>query len=261
MGPDETLLLARAILGAAYGLVFGSFATVLAARIPWSESIGGRSHCRTCAAQIRALDNIPVFSWLVLRGRCRSCGARIGWKYPAMEALSGALGAYVAVQSWSIPVLVAWMLFVPVAVALTFIDLELKRLPDALTLPAAGGALALLGVGALLSDGVAAWRGAVIGAVALSAFYLTLNLVSRGGMGMGDVKLALVIGALTGYFGWPYTVGAGFLAFLSGSIVSVALMLMGKAGRKSSVPFGPFMLLGTFAIIPLADWFASLLGF
>lgn len=180
---------------------------------------------------------------------------------PILVALTLVLGAFVAAQSWSWPVIAAWIAFVPVAVALAVIDLEHKRLPDALTLRYLAMGLPLLVIGAVVDGDASSMRGALLGAVGLFVFYFALNLVSRGGMGMGDVKLALSIGALTGYFGWAHTVGATVIAFLAGSAVSVVLLLARKANRKSRVPFGPFMLLGAFAIVPLASAFASLFAF
>ena len=140
------------VFGALFGLVFGSFATVLAARVPWGESIGGRSRCRSCAAQIAAYDNIPVLSWILLRGRCRHCGATIGIRYPLTELTAGALGAYVAIQPWPLLVVIAWMCFVPVAVSLAVIDLESKRLPNPLTLGYLPIALVLLAADASLNE-------------------------------------------------------------------------------------------------------------
>ena len=260
MAPDAFLDLIRIVLGLAYGLVLGSFATVLVARVPSRESIGGRSRCPSCAAKIRAIDNVPLLSWMALRGRCRTCKRAISWRYPAMEATAGLLGLYIAIQPWSFLVFLAWLAALPALLALTVIDFDTKRLPDPLTLPVAALALAMLSVDDLLGSAHAV-AGAFIGAVSLSAFYLLLNLISGGGMGMGDVKLALVIGALTGYLGWEYVVGATFLAFLTGSLVSVVLMMLGRAGRKSTVPFGPFMILGLYAVLPIASTFVRLYSF
>lgn len=241
------------IPGILFGAVFGSFATVLVARVPSASSIGGRSACPACGTRIGPLDNIPIVSWCLLRGRCRACKAPIAWTYPAIEAITAGLFVLVLWQQWPLPQTLAWLWFAPIATALAFIDLEHFRLPNALTWSALLGCSVLLAANAVISGDRDALRGAAIGAIGLSAFYLFLNIVSRGGMGMGDVKLALTIGLLTGYSGWPFVVTATFTAFVLGSIVGIALMLTGRAGRKSALPFGPFMLVGVFLAPLLTD--------
>lgn len=244
---------------ACFGLVFGSFATVLASRVPDEESIGGRSRCPSCGAQIAARDNIPVISWLLLRGRCRSCGTTIAWTYPVIELTTAALFVFVVAQGWPIMRTLAWLWCTPTAVALAVIDFRLKRLPNALTWPAFGGATLLLVADAGTSGDWASLRSALIGALALSGFYLALNLLSRGGMGMGDVKLALTIGLLTGYAGWKQVISASFIAFLVGATVGIVLMAMKRAGRKTALPFGPFMLLGLYASLLVPSAWVDLL--
>lgn len=240
------------------GAVFGSFSTVLVSRVPVGEGIGGRSGCRSCGSQILARDNIPVLSWLLLRGRCRHCGAAISWRYPSIELLTAVLFALVVLRELPVFVMLAWLAITPMAVALAFIDLEHKRLPDRLTFPAFAAAVLLLTVDAIAVSRWGSLRTAVISALLLCAFYLLLHLISRGGMGMGDVKLALVIGALTGYFGWEWVIVATFTAFICGSLVGVALMALRRAGRKSELPFGPFMLVGLYVSLVATEWFFNL---
>lgn len=252
-----TLLLNVAAL--VFGAVLGSFATVLVARIPGGEGIGGRSKCRHCGAQILPRDNVPLLSWMLLRGRCRHCGVSISWRYPAVEVATALLFLLIVNEGHSLLVTIAWLLFTPIAVALAFIDLEHKRLPDVLTLSSFVCVMAVLTADAAFTGQWQPLRTAFFAALALSAFYLLLNVVSRGGMGMGDVKMALVLGALTGYLGWLHVITASFVAFIAGSAVGVLLMVLGRAGRKSAIPFGPFMLLGLYVSLaatrPLVDWY------
>lgn len=240
-----------------FGAVFGSFATVLIARVPDASSIGGRSRCPGCGSQIQARDNIPLLSWLLLRGRCRNCGKAISPMYPLAELLSALLFVLVVLQPLSPLQMLAWLWFAPIAVALVFIDLRYLRLPDVLTYSAVGGALVVLTVDAALASDFGTLRTAVFSSIGLSVFYLLLNIVSRGGMGMGDVKLAFSIGLLTGYLGVAYVIVATFLAFMVGAVTGVALMAMKRAGRKTALPFGPFMLFGTFAALVVTPAFVQ----
>ena len=247
------------------GLVIGSFLNVVIWRVPRGESVvSPPSHCPSCDARIRTRDNIPVASWLLLRGRCRDCGARISARYPAVEALTGGMFLAMALAfglSWELP---AYLYLTAVGVALAFIDLDTKRLPNVLTLPSYPILAGLLVIPAV-ADGLWGDYGrALLGALALFAFYLLLALVYPAGMGMGDVKLAGVLGMALGWLGWAEWVVGSFLAFVLGAVVGLGLMLMRRAGRRSAIPFGPFMLAGAFLGILLgpaiADWYLSQLG-
>jgi len=228
------------------GLGVGSFLNVVVWRVPQGRSVvSPPSACPACGHAVRARDNVPVLSWVLLRGRCRDCEASISVRYPLVEVGTAAMFVLVALRfgvAW--PVL-AYLYLAAVAIALALIDLDHQRLPDVLVLPS------YLVVGALLilasanpggaSDWPALLRGA-IGAAALFAFYFALWFF--GGMGYGDVKLAGVLGLATAWLGWgTFAVGA-FAAFLVGGLLSVGLMLARRAGRKSKVPFGPSMLVG-----------------
>lgn len=241
-----------------YASAIAWFVNVLITRVPGAEPLLARPRCTHCATALAWYEQFPVLSHLARRGRCRACGQALGIRYLLAE-----LACFVAsllVLSAELPTLVgiAWLLYVPVAVALAFIDLGHKRLPDVLTLPAAVGALVILGLDAIVS-GNGSFGTAVFAAFALFALYFALNLISRGGMGMGDVKLALSIGALTGYFGWISAIDATFIAFLVGGVVSAFMLARGIAGRKGTIPFGPFMLVGAFAALPGIDLLAGLL--
>ncbi|GAA2723713.1 prepilin peptidase [Cellulomonas aerilata] len=226
------------------GLLVGSFLNVVVSRVPAGESVvHPPSRCPTCGSRIRPWDNVPVLSWLVLRGRCRDCGTRISARYPAVEAATAVLFALVAllVGPWAVP---AFAYLAAIGVALALIDLDTHRLPNAIVLPSYPVLGALL---ALASWGTGDWSAllrAVIGGTALWVAYFALCLAKPGGMGFGDVKLAGLLGGALAWLGWgPFAVGA-FGAFVLGGLFAVVLLVTGRAGRGSGIPFGPWMLLG-----------------
>jgi leader peptidase (prepilin peptidase)/N-methyltransferase len=145
------------------------------------------------------------------------------------------------------PELAVWLLTAPVALALAAVDASVNRLPDVLTLPLAGGTAALLGLAALLPHPGGSWPRALLGAVVLAGGYAVLFLINRRGMGFGDVKLALALGAALGWYGWGVLFAGTFLGFLLGAVYGVSLMLAGRAGRRTAMAFGPFMVLGALA--------------
>ncbi|ROS30691.1 A24 family peptidase [Cellulomonas sp. PhB150] len=230
------------------GLAVGSFLNVVVWRVPRGESVvSPPSACPRCGHEIRPRDNVPVLSWLILRGRCRDCGEPISARYPLVEAATGLLfagAAWFTGVAWVLP---AALYLVAIGVALTLIDLDTKRLPNAIVLPSYLVAAALLALASWNPGGASDWGAmvrALIGCGALYAFYFALILIYPGGMGFGDVKLAGVLGLYLGWFGWAALVTGAFAAFLLGGLFSIGLMIAGRAGRKSSVPFGPWMLAG-----------------
>lgn len=230
---------------AVLGLAVGSFLNVVIWRIPRGESIvRPPSHCPGCDRAIAPRDNIPVISWLLLRGTCRHCRTRISVRYPAVELVTAALFAGVGWRIGPHVTLIGFLWLSGVGVALAAIDLDLHRLPDALTLPsyAVGVAVFLAAVG-LGHDSWSLAR-ALIGMALLFGFYFATALVYPRGMGFGDVKLAGVLGLFLGWLGWSQLAVGAFMAFLIGGLVSIGLVLFRGAGRKTAVPFGPFMLLG-----------------
>lgn len=234
-----------AVIAALLGLAIGSFLNVVIWRVPRGESVASPpSHCPTCDAVIGPRDNVPVLSWLLLRGRCRHCGSGISVRYPAVEVVTAALFVAFAVHFGVHASLPAYLYLAAVGVALAMIDLDLKRLPDALTLPSYVVGLVLLGVAAAVDASPHAYARAVLGMAALFAFYALLWFVYPAGMGLGDVKLAGVVGLFLAWLGWGQLLVGAFAAFAIGAVVSVGLVLGGDAGRKTKVPFGPFMLLG-----------------
>ncbi|MEV8453966.1 prepilin peptidase [Streptomyces sp. NPDC052095] len=160
---------------------------------------------------------------------------------PVVTALScAALGAATGPR----PELAVWLLLAPVAVLLATIDRRVHRLPDRLTLPAAGAAAVLLGLAALLPEHAGSWPTALLGGAALGGFYFLLFLINPNGMGFGDVKLALSLGAVLGWYGWAMVFAGGFAGFLLGAAYGFGLMVLRRAGRKTGIPFGPFMITG-----------------
>lgn len=251
-------------LGAAVlGLLVGSFLNVVIWRVPRGESLlRPGSHCPSCGESLRWRDNVPVLSWLLLRGRCRTCQAHISPRYVVVEVLTGTLFAALALRHGPEAALPAHLYLAAVGIALAVIDIDVQRLPDALTLPSYGVALGLLGIAALVDGEPGQWLRAVLAMAALFTFYFLVALLYPAGMGFGDVKLAGLIGLYLGWLGWgPWFVGA-FGAFLLGGTTAIALVVAGRAGRGSAIPFGPFMLLGAlvavFAGNPLASAYLDL---
>jgi len=227
------------------GLLIGSFLNVVVWRVPRGESVvSPPSACPRCGARIAWYDNLPVVSWLVLRGRCRRCHEPISVRYPLVEAGTGILFGLVAWHfgiSWTTP---AYLYLAAISVALALIDIDTRRLPNAIVLPSYVVVPVLLAVASWGADDWPAMLRAVIGGVALYAFYFVMVLVKPGAMGFGDVKLAGILGAYLAWLGWgSFAVGA-FAAFLVGGVFSIGLMVAGRAGRKSKIPFGPWMLIG-----------------
>lgn len=236
-----------ASLAGVLGLVVGSFLNVVAYRVPRGESVvSPPSACPRCATPIRNRHNVPVLGWLVLRGRCYDCALPISPRYPAVEAATGLLfglvGFHFADRPW---LLLAYLTFAAIAVALALIDLDVHRLPNAIVLPAYPALAALVALDAhpdrLLRAG--------LGAVALFAFFLAVAVAAPGAMGFGDVKLAGVVGGMTAYLSWGAFLVAAFGAFLLGAVAGVLLIAGGRARRRTAVPFGPFMLLAAWASI------------
>jgi leader peptidase (prepilin peptidase)/N-methyltransferase len=231
-------MVAIGLLGAAVG----SFLNVVAYRLPRGESlVKPRSRCPSCEAQIGPLDNVPILSWLLLRGRCRSCKARISSRYPLVEALTATVFTAVALVRGVDPRLALELPFAAMLIAIAAIDLERQVIPNKILLPAA-----IYGVvaGAVVAGGELPEL-LIAGAAAFTALLL-VALVHPAGMGMGDVKLAGVMGLYLGSAVAP----ALLLAFLAGTLAGLGLILReGPGARKKGVPFGPFLALGGIAAL------------
>jgi len=220
------------------GLIFGSFLTVVAHRVPRGESVvGGRSHCPHCGAQIAAYDNVPVFSWLLLRGRSRCCGERISVRYPLTELTLAVLWVATVVVLWDDPTEVALgLVFTATLLAVTLTDLERRVIPNKILLASAILAVVIAAVGDPSSLPERA-----IAAVAAGGILFLVVLAYPKGMGLGDVKLTAVMGLFLGRNVAP----AVLVALLVGSIVGLAMIAReGAAARKQAIPFGPFLALG-----------------
>ncbi len=250
---------------AVVGLLVGSFVNVVIWRVPRGESVvRPPSHCPGCNRPIRPRDNLPVLSWLLLRGRCRDCETAISARYPAVEV---ATAAVLGVMAWRFGLDAALPAFIylgVIGVALTMIDIDVHRLPNAIVLPSYVVAAVLLGGAAVATGEWSSLLRAVLGGAALFALYFLLAFVYPAGMGFGDVKLAGVLGAYLGWLGWGVLLVGGFLGFLLGGVVGGGLMMARRAGRKSKIPFGPFMLAGAFIAIllgqPIFDGYLNLMG-
>jgi leader peptidase (prepilin peptidase) / N-methyltransferase len=247
--------LALAAIAAAPGLAVGSFLNVVASRLPQRKPIGSsRSMCMSCGAQIAARDNIPLLSYALLRGRCRHCRARIPVRYPLVEGATALLVAACVLRfgvTWE-ALLAAF--FCAVLVTLSAIDAEHRIVPNRLVLPA----FVIVIVAHTAIEPSPEW---LLGAAGASGFLFVAALAYPRGMGMGDVKLALLLGAMLGRL-----VAVGLMLGLLAALVPAAVLALrhGARARKLAIPFAPFLALGSvvalFAGDPILDWYLSLLG-
>lgn len=234
------------------GLIFGSFITVVGYRVPRGESVvGGRSHCPGCGTQIAAYDNVPVLSWLLLRGRSRCCGERISARYPLTELALGVLWTGTVAVLWDDPTEVALGLaFVTTLLAVTLTDLDRRVIPNKILLVAAVAGVAIAAVGDPSSLPERA-----IAAVAAGGVLFLVVLAYPRGMGLGDVKLTALMGLYLGRNVAP----AVLVALLAGSIVGLWMIAReGAAARKRAIPFGPFLALGGVAGLLAGDQLVDL---
>jgi len=222
------------------GLMAGSFLNVCIYRLPRGESVVfPKSHCPSCDAPILARDNIPAVSYLLLAGKCRHCGAAISPAYPAVEITTGVLLAALYHKFGFTWEMLIYSVVAAALLVIAMIDFEHKIIPDSITLP---------GIAFGLAAGyyLVGWRDSLMGlAVGGGLFYL-LAVLSRGGMGGGDIKFIAAAGAL---LGWQKVLLIIFLGAFLGSCVGLPLILMKKKSRKSEIPFGPFLAAGTLAVI------------
>jgi leader peptidase (prepilin peptidase) / N-methyltransferase len=237
------------------GLMGGSFVSVVAHRVPRRESVvGPRSRCPSCGTQIAAYDNVPVFSWLLLRGRARCCGTPISSRYPVTELALGLLYAVTVLVLWDDPAEVALgLVFVTMLVAITLTDLELRLIPNRILIVAA-----VLGVGIAAATDPSSLPERAAAAAAAGGLLFLVALAYPRGMGLGDVKLAAVMGLFLGLNVAP----AILVALLAGSAVGLAMIARdGAAARKQAIPFGPFLALGGIVGLlagdQLIDWYLT----
>jgi leader peptidase (prepilin peptidase)/N-methyltransferase len=242
--------LALAAVLTAPGLAIGSFLNVVVSRLPLRRSAArGRSACMSCATEIAAYDNLPLVSYAILRGRCRACGVRIPVRYPIVEALTAVLVVACGLRFGLTADALVAAFFCAVLVAISAIDIERRIVPNRIVLPAAAVVL----IAQTLLQPSPEWTLAALGA---ALFLFVPAMVYPAGLGMGDVKLALLLGAMLGR-----EVAVGLMAgFLLAFVPAVVLMVLrGRAARKMAIPFAPFLALGAvialFAGEPLLDWY------
>jgi leader peptidase (prepilin peptidase)/N-methyltransferase len=244
LGSTVVMTLAVAACGV-IGLCVGSFLNVVIHRVPQKESVvRPRSHCPSCDAAIADRDNIPVLSWLLLRGRCRSCGARISLRYPLVELGTGALFVAAAVRlgaTWQLP---AFCVFFASLLAISVIDLDHYIIPNRVIYPTLAVTVPLLVLAAAADGSWGLLRNAAIGGVGGFAVLLAIHVAMPRGMGFGDVRLAGVIGMMLGWLGLRYLFLGLFLGFLLASLIGIGLIAARLRTRKDAVPFGPFMAMG-----------------
>ena len=221
-----------------FGLLVGSFLNVVIARVPEGRSVWApRSACPRCGALIAWYDNIPLVSFLVLRGRCRGCRAGIPWRYPIVEAVTGGAFALAYVLLGPTPKFLVAAILLGALIAITAIDLRHQIIPDVISLP---GIVVGFVANSLLPGGVD-WLDSLIGIAVGGGIFLVIILVSGGGMGGGDMKLGAMLGA---FLGWKLGLLALLLGVLAGGAVAVVLLLLGRKDRKDAIPFGPYLALG-----------------
>ncbi len=236
------------------GLLVGSFASVVAHRVPRGEPfMGGRSRCPNCGETIAAYDNVPLVSYLLLRGRCRNCGERISPRYPLAELATAVLFAAttLVLGTGEVAELALGICLCAVLVTVTLTDLERGVIPNVVLI-----AGAVVGVGIVAADDPASFGERAIAAAGAGGFLLVAALAYPGGMGMGDVKLAALLGLYLG----DAVVAALVAAVLTGALVGIAVLIsQGSGARKRAIPFGPFLALGGIVGLlagdEMLDWY------
>lgn len=229
---------------AVLGLVMGSFIGALTWRFPRRESIiKGRSHCDNCGKKIGWFDNIPLFSFLILKGRCRNCRKAISLRYPLIELSTALIFLFIFWATASHWILFFYLLILSVfLIPIFIIDFEHQIIPDRLVFLSLG-----LIWGMLLLSSNADFFQHLFWGFSAGLFLLSVNLITKGkGMGLGDVKLALVGGT---FFGWPLTPLWLFAAFLTGAITGIILIILGKARFGKQIAFGPFLIISFFIVL------------
>lgn len=250
-------------IAAIFGLVIGSFLNVVVYRVPNGLSVvHPPSACPQCGNSIRNRDNVPVLGWLVLRGKCRDCGTRISVRYPLVEAGTAILFAATAWVIGPVWVLPAYLWFAAVTLSLALIDLDTKKIPNRILFPGLVVGVVLLAIGSGIDGTWAEFGRAVAAAAVYFGGFLLVALILPRGFGMGDVKLAALLGLFAGYRSWGSVALSVFAAIAIGGIVSIVLLLAGRADRKTTVPFGPALVLGAWVAIaygqPILDWYFSI---
>ncbi|NKY05933.1 prepilin peptidase [Cellulomonas hominis] len=245
-----------------------SYAGLVAVRVPQGRSsVTGSSACDSCGHRLRPQHNVPVVSWLALRGRCRDCGARIGVRHLIVELVGAAafvLIGVVAPPSFGWPVACTAMVLTVGGLALSLIDIDTRTLPDRVLLPWSAVLVVTMVAGAIVAGDLGSLARAGLGGCALFALYFLVAVIYPAGMGFGDVKLAAPLGAVMAFASWPVLAVGAFCAFLLGGLGALVLALRGRLHRGTEVPFGPYMVAGAFVGLlvgdPVAHWYLTVFG-
>lgn len=244
-----------------FGAVIGSFLNVVIHRIPredeWRRQllslVRPGSRCTTCGRSLSWYDNVPLVSYAILGGKCRNCGERISLRYPLVELLNAVLYLLAGLKFGLTPSLFLALLFISSLIVIFFIDLQYYIIPNVIVLP-----VAVIGLAAMIAISPDRWLELLLAGVLSALFFFAVAMIRPGGMGMGDVKLA----AMMGFFLGKSVLVALFLGFLLGAAVGIGLMVKGSRGRKSQVPFGPFLAIGSLIALffgePILDQYLSL---
>lgn len=258
-----TPLIVYSLFALVFGLVVGSFLNVCICRMPNNESIvSPPSHCPHCSYQICWYDNIPLLSYLILRGKCRGCGAHISLQYPLVELINGVLALFLFLRFGPTLAFAALFLLCSALVVITFIDIEHQIIPDEISLSG-------IVVGFVLSFFLKGhtWLNSLLGILLgggslLLVAYIYQRLTGKDGMGGGDIKLLAMMGAFLGWKAIPFII---FASSLIGSVVGISIMLLQKKDSKLAIPFGPYLAFGAVLYIfygkPLIHWYLNLSGF
>lgn len=224
------------------GLVTGSFLNVCISRIPRGESVvNPPSHCESCGQRLKPLDLIPVFSWLRLKGKCRYCGSVLSRQYPIVELLTAVLFVFIFLFTGLTNTLFSLLLLTSFLIVISFIDYKYFLIPNKMIIVGFG-----LGFLAHLLFPTISWQNIVLGVLVGGGSLYLLAVLSKGGMGGGDIKLAALIGF---YLGWQKVLQALFFGALVGSVFGLVMLLTHKITRKDPIPFGPFLSVGVFLTI------------
>jgi len=255
----ESIFLVYSIFVFLFGLIIGSFLNCVIYRIEKGESfVKGRSYCPHCKHTLRWLDLVPVFSFLLLRGKCRYCHAKISVQYPLIEILTGIVFLLIFAYQFSTVFQVVFLWYIASVFIIIFVyDLKHYIIPDSVLFPAIG----ITFFYQLIFHFSIVFLSYLLSGLGAAAFFLAIFLVTKGrGMGFGDVKLAILLGLLLGF---PHIIVGLFLAFLFGAIIGVILLLRKKKGLKSEVPFAPFLIAGTFIALvwgtQLIHWYTHII--
>ncbi|ADG82599.1 prepilin peptidase [Thermincola potens] len=232
------------------GIIIGSFLNVCIYRIPQQMSvINPPSHCPDCGNRLKPLHLIPVISFLMYKGRCAYCGTKISWQYPLVELLTGLLYGLTVYRFGLTAEAVVYLVLISLLIVISFIDLRLKIIPNGLIIIGL-----VVGLAINIIRPLTTFSGGLVGFFSAGCLFLAIAVLSKGGMGGGDIKLAAMLGL---WLGWQQAFLGFFLAFLSGTAVGIGLMATGQKSRKDAIPFGPFISLGALLSI---FWSRQIIG-